>query len=97
MNTECEGIAKEIFDLLDMNKDKALNDEDLRSAELGTNGDAMTKLADAILERYQVRECTGGGGIQWSKQSRIDLSSFLTCKWCEFEIPTLQDNPYSRF
>ena len=56
MNAECEGIAKEIFDLLDMNKDGALNDEDLRSAELGTNGDAMTKLADAILERYQVRE-----------------------------------------
>ena len=37
-----------------MNKDGALDEEDLRSAELGTNGDAMTKLASAIIERYQV-------------------------------------------
>ena len=53
-NAECEEIAREIFHLLDMNKDGALDDEDLRSAELGTNGDAMTKLASAIIERYQV-------------------------------------------
>ena len=56
-----------------MNKDKALNDEDLRSAELGTNGDAMTKLADAILERYQVREYTG----VFSDQSRAESISQL--------------------
>ena len=92
LNAECEGIAKEIFDLLDMNKDKVLNDEDLRSAELGTNGDAMTKLADAILERYQVRERTGAEVS--IDQSRINLSTcFLTCKCCEFEISTIHDNP----
>ena len=55
---ECEGIAKEIFSLLDMNEDGTLNDEDLRSAELGTNGEAMTKLANGIMERYQVRRWT---------------------------------------
>ena len=56
---ECEEIAREIFGLLDMNKDKSLDDEDLRSAELGTNGEAMTKLAFSIMERYQVREWLG--------------------------------------
>ena len=30
--TECEDIAREIFSLLDMNKDKSLDDEDLRDA-----------------------------------------------------------------
>ena len=59
MNTECEEIAREIFGLLDMNKDGSLDDEDLRSAELGTNGEAMTKLATAIMERYQVRRWLG--------------------------------------
>ena len=54
-DAECEGIAKEIFSLLDMNEDGALDDEDLRSAELGTNGEAITNMANAIMERWQVR------------------------------------------
>ena len=50
---ECEEIAAEIFALLDLNKDGALNDEDLRGAEFGLDDEAVTKLASGVFQRWQ--------------------------------------------
>ncbi len=56
-NSECDGVAADIFSLLDTNEDGVLNVRDLESGGLQPNNqDEMKKLAMAVKDRHQVHE-----------------------------------------